>query len=72
MFSGKLRFVYRDGHEEIVSGGEMYYAPPGHTFQVLEDADTVEFSPPAPYKRHMEKVAASMRPRRATKRKVWR
>ena len=37
-----------------------YYAPPGYTFQVLEDTDTVEFSPAGPYKKHMEGVAARM------------
>lgn len=35
----------------------MYYVPAGHTFHVLEDAETVEFSPTAAYKQHMDKVA---------------
>jgi hypothetical protein len=60
VFSGKIRFVYRDGHEEVVSAGEMYYIPSGHTFHVLEDAQTVEFSPTAAYRQHMELVAANM------------
>ena len=60
VLSGKIKFVYRDGREEVMSAGEMYYVPPDHTFHVLEDAETVEFSPTAPYKRHMEMVAANM------------
>jgi hypothetical protein len=49
--------------ERIGSGyeaGEMYYIVPGHTFEVLEDARTVEFSPTDAYKAHMEKVAANI------------
>jgi hypothetical protein len=60
VFKGKLRFVYNDGREEIVSAGEMYYVPAGHTFHVLEDAETVEFSPTAEYTAHLEKVARNM------------
>jgi hypothetical protein len=60
VFSGKLRFVYKDGREEIVSAGEAYYVPPGHRFYVLEDADTVEFSPTGPYRQHMDLVASNM------------
>jgi hypothetical protein len=29
-------------------------------FDVLEDAETVEFSPTGPYQAHMQKVAANM------------
>ena len=39
-----MRFDYSDGREEVVKAGEMYFVPPGHTFQVLEEAGTVEFS----------------------------
>jgi hypothetical protein len=44
VFSGKLQFIYAD-HDEVISAGEAYYAPPGHTVKCLEDAETVEFSP---------------------------
>jgi mannose-6-phosphate isomerase-like protein (cupin superfamily) len=60
VFKGKIRFVYKDGRDEVVTAGEMYYAPPGHTFAVLEDAETVEFSPTGPYRRHMETVSRNM------------
>jgi mannose-6-phosphate isomerase-like protein (cupin superfamily) len=55
-----VRFVYTDGREEVVSAGEMYYVPAGHTFEVLEDTETVEFSPTAEYRRHMATVAKNM------------
>ena len=60
VFKGTLRFIYKDGRDEVVSAGEMYYIPPGHTFQVLDDAETVEFSLSAEYQQHMEKVAKNM------------
>jgi mannose-6-phosphate isomerase-like protein (cupin superfamily) len=34
---GVVRFVYSDGREEMVKAGEVYFVPPGHTFQVLEE-----------------------------------
>jgi hypothetical protein len=42
---GRMRFRYTDGSEDIVSAGEAYYARPGHTFETLENCETVEFSP---------------------------
>ena len=60
VFKGKIRFAYEDGSEEVISAGEMYIIPPGHTFSVLEDTETVEFSPTAEYKKHMEGVATKI------------
>ena len=60
VFKGKLRFTYDDGTTEDVSAGESYYIPPGHSFTVLEDAETIEFSPTLEYNRHMEEVAKNM------------
>ena len=45
VFKGKLRFRYTDGTEDIIEAGEAYYIRPGHTFDVIEDTETVEFSP---------------------------
>jgi hypothetical protein len=59
IFKGRIRFVFSDG-DEIVSAGEAYYAPPGHKFEVLEDTETIEFSPTFEYRQHMEKVARNM------------
>ena len=60
VFRGKLRFVYSDGNVEEVRAGELYYVPPGHTFEVLEDSETVEFSPRALLEAHFALVAANM------------
>jgi hypothetical protein len=45
LFRGAFKLTYTDGHEEIVRGGQAYYAPPGHRFLALEECETVEFSP---------------------------
>jgi hypothetical protein len=45
-FKGRVRFSYTDGSEEIISGGEAYYAPPGHVVEILEDSEFVQFSTP--------------------------
>lgn len=60
VFKGKVRFIYDDGRIEEVGAGEMYYITPGHTFEVLEDAETVEFSPKAEYEAHLRKVESGL------------
>jgi len=60
VFKGRLRFVYADGGIEEVSAGDLYYVPPGHTFEVLEDSETVEFGPRIPLEAHFPLVAANM------------
>lgn len=53
LFKGRIKFTYKD-HEEIINAGEAYYAPPGHSFLCIEDAETVEFSPTAAFQQTME------------------
>jgi len=45
VLKGRIRLVYPD-REEVVSAGELFYWPPGHTARVEEDVEFVEFSPP--------------------------
>jgi hypothetical protein len=59
VFKGKISFTYKD-HEEVISAGEAYYAPPGHTSTCLEDAETVEFSPTADFQKTMEVAAKNL------------
>jgi hypothetical protein len=59
VFKGKLRFTYKD-HDEVISAGEAYYAPPGHTVECLEDAETLEFSPTADFQKTMEVAAKNL------------
>ena len=49
-----MRFRYTDGHQEVVSAGEAYCAPSGHSFEALEDCETIEFSPKEAFDQLME------------------
>ncbi|MCF6523551.1 hypothetical protein [Streptomyces sp. JJ36] len=60
LFQGKFVFRYPDGSEDVVSAGQAYYARPGHTWKVLEDSETVEFSPADQFDRLMEHVARNL------------
>jgi hypothetical protein len=42
---GAVTVTYRDGSEEQVRAGDLFYWPPGHTVRVDEDAEFVLFSP---------------------------
>jgi hypothetical protein len=52
--SGKLRVVYQDGSEAVVSAGEVYSARSMNRFEALEDTKTVEFSPAAAHRQHLK------------------
>lgn len=41
---GKAKCIYTDGTEDIVQAGQAYVLRPGHTFQVLEAFENVEFT----------------------------
>lgn len=60
LFKGKFKFRYTDGHEEVVSAGEAYYAPPGHSLVVLEDCENVEFSPKEAFDHLTEVVSKNL------------
>jgi len=45
VIEGNIRVNYEDGTEEVVSPGEIYYWPSGHTVVVEEAVKMVEFSP---------------------------
>ena len=42
---GALRMKYDDGKEEVLSTGDVFYMPPGHTGVVEEDIKFLDFSP---------------------------
>jgi hypothetical protein len=47
MIDGELTVAYKDGQEENVRGGDLFYWPPGHTVRVSKDAEVILFSPQA-------------------------
>ena len=45
MIEGEVVARYRDGREEAIHAGDLFYWPPGHTVRVEEDCEFVLFSP---------------------------
>ncbi|MBI4297352.1 MAG: cupin domain-containing protein [Chloroflexi bacterium] len=59
VFKGRIRFKF-GSREEIISAGDAYYAPPGHTTIVEAGTEYVEFSPADLLKKTMEVVERNM------------
>ena len=45
VLQGRVTVTYAGGESEAVSGGDLFYWPPGHTVKVDEDAEVILFSP---------------------------
>lgn len=45
LIKGKVTVTYKDGKKDTVSGGDLFYWPPGHTVKSEEDTEVVLFSP---------------------------
>jgi hypothetical protein len=45
LIEGEVIVTYKDGLEETISGGDLFYWPPGHTVKVAQDAEVILFSP---------------------------
>lgn len=46
VLKGKLVYHYAD-RDDVITAGEAYYASPGHTPELFEGTEVVEFSPTA-------------------------
>ena len=44
LLKGELRIPFTDGHVTTIRAGEAYSLPPCHRFEVVEDAEGIEFS----------------------------
>ena len=58
--SGKVKFTFTDGTEEVYEAGEAYYAPPGHLPTLYAGSEVVEFSPTADLQQTMAVVEKNM------------
>lgn len=45
LIEGDVTVTYKDGSQESVRGGDLFYWPPGHTVAVTQDAEIILFSP---------------------------
>ena len=59
IIKGRVRLTYADG-EEILTAGDLFYLPPGHSPFVEEDVEFVEFSPPAEHQAVLNTIQANI------------
>lgn len=45
MIKGSMHIRYKDGKEEVIKAGEVFYLPEGHTGWSDEEMSWIEFSP---------------------------
>ena len=45
LMEGEVTVTYKDGQQETISAGDLFYWPPGHTVKVGKDAEVILFSP---------------------------
>ena len=60
VLQGELTVTYADGAEEAVSGGDLFYWPPGHTVRVGEAAEVILFSPQEEHNKVIDHMRAKM------------
>ncbi len=53
MLEGELTVSFSDKTQEVVSGGDLFYWPPGHTVKAGQDSEIILFSP---QKEHSEVI----------------
>jgi uncharacterized protein DUF861 len=56
VIKGRMRVSYKDGQEEVIATGDLFYLPAGHTGVVEEEFAGIEFSPPAAHEKVLEIV----------------
>jgi hypothetical protein len=59
VLKGKLTYHYADG-EDVITAGQAYYIPPGHTPHLSPGTEVVEFSPTDLLAKSMEVVMRNL------------
>lgn len=60
MIEGELLIKYDDGKEEMLTAGDVFYMPPGHTAAVTKDMKFLDFSPEKELDLVLEHIAKKM------------
>jgi hypothetical protein len=47
LLKGKVIITYKDGTQDTVQSGDLFYWPPGHTVKAEQDSEIILFSPQA-------------------------
>ncbi|RYG53155.1 MAG: hypothetical protein EOO01_05095 [Chitinophagaceae bacterium] len=57
---GELLIKYDRGTEELLTGGDVFYLPPGHTAVVMKDLKFLDFSPEKELNEVMNHIAKKL------------
>ncbi|MGH9281610.1 MAG: cupin domain-containing protein [Acidimicrobiales bacterium] len=60
VLKGTLTYRYADGTEDVITGGQAYYARPGHTPLFGAGTEVIEFSPSADLAETIEVVMRNL------------
>jgi hypothetical protein len=60
MIEGEVTVTYEDGNAEVVTTGDLFYWPPGHTVRVSRDAEIILFSPQHEHGRVLDHLLAQL------------
>ena len=60
MIEGQLTITFADGKRERVSGGDLFYWPPGHTVRADADTEVILFSPQHEHTKVIDHMRAKM------------
>lgn len=61
LMQGEVTVTYADGRAEAITGGDLFYWPPGHTVKVGKDAEVIMFSPQHEHTEVMDHMLGKMR-----------
>ena len=61
LLEGQLTVSFADDTQEKVSGGDLFYWPPGHTVRADADAEVILFSPQHEHTRVLDHMLAKMK-----------
>jgi hypothetical protein len=60
VLKGKLVYQYADG-DDVIEGGQAYYARPGHLPEIFAGTEVVEFHPTDELAKTMEVIEDNMK-----------
>jgi hypothetical protein len=60
LLQGEVTITYADETEEMISAGDLFYWPPGHTVRVGKDAEVIMFSPQDEHSKVIDHMLAKM------------
>lgn len=66
MIEGEVTVTYQDGKSEVVSGGDIFYWPPGHSVRVGKNAEIILFSPQHEHGQVLDHLLKQLSPATAT------